>query len=170
MDRLKGAVAGVIGGLAGSFAMSEFHAVWSRAVHGYQSRSASDGRDWQDRSEDDNANQQIAQTIATRTLGRSLDANELVVAAPIVHYVVGGAMGALYGLAAERSRHVCAAGGAVFGFSVWIGADELAMPLVGLEGPPNDRGLELHTQALAAHVVYGMTTEFVRSMVRRSLG
>ncbi len=172
MDRLKGTLAGLIGGIAGTFAMSEFQAIWSRAVDGYESTSAGgrhDARDWQERSEDDNANELMAQTIASNTIGRELDRDELSIAAPAVHYAFGGVVGALYGWAAEGMPQVRTGAGSAFGTAVWVGADEIAMPLLGLEDPDNDRGFELHAQAFASHLVYGMTTELVRFAVRRAL-
>lgn len=173
MDRLKGTVAGIVGGLVGTYAMSEFQGLWSRVVDGYESDSAGgrhDARDWQERSEDDNANEAAAQTIARYTVGRSLDRDELAVAAPAVHYAFGSAVAALYGAAAEATPAVRAGGGAVLGVALWAAADEVAMPLLGLSGPPTDREAELHLQAFAAHVVYGVTTEAVRRIVRRALG
>jgi len=173
MDRVKAAVAGVIGGLAGTYAMSEFQGVWSRIADGREPQSAGgrhDARDWQERSEDDNANELMAQTIASNTIGRELDRDELAVAAPAVHYAFGGTVGALYGLAAEASPMVRAGTGTAFGAAVWVGADEIAMPLLGLEDPESDRSFELHAQAFAAHLVYGIVTELVRRTVRTALG
>lgn len=172
MDRVKGAAAGLVAGLAGTFAMSEFQALWSRVIDGYESDSAGgrhDARDWQERSEDDNANELAAQAVATRTIGRELSDQELSVAAPIVHYVFGSALGAFYGAAAERAPRIGAGTGAGFGAAVWIGADEIAMPLLGLSGDGGQRELELHAQALAAHIVFGVTCELVRRTVRRAL-
>ena len=51
--------------------------------------------------------------------------------------------------------------------AVWAGADELAMPLLGLSR--RDYPLEAHLQAFTAHLVYGVTTEAVRRLFRRAL-
>jgi putative membrane protein len=173
MDRLKGALAGIVGGLAGTYAMSEFQGLWSRVVDGYESRSAGgrhDARDWQERSEDDNANEAVAQAIAKYTVGRTLDRDALAIAAPAVHYAFGSAVAACYGAAAEATPEVRAGAGAGLGIALWAAADEVAMPLLGLSEPTSDRAAELHLQAFAAHVVYGLTTEAVRRVVRRALG
>jgi len=173
MDRLKGALAGIVGGLAGTYVMSEFQAAWSRLVDGYESTSAGgrhDARDWQERSEDDNANEAAAQAIARTVSGRPLDRRQLAIAAPAVHYAFGSSVGALYGAAAEGSPALRAGGGAGMGIALWAAADEVAMPLLGLSGPTTDRETELHLQAFAAHVVYGVTTEAVRRVVRCALG
>ncbi len=173
MDRLKGALAGCLGGLVGTYAMSEFQSLWSRAVAGYESASAGgrhDARDWQERSEDDNANETVAQAIAKHGIGRELERDELAIAAPAVHYAFGLAVAALYGAAAEGSPTVRIGGGAGMGIALWVAADEVAVPLLGLSEPTTDRDAELHLQAFAAHVVYGITTEAVRRIVRPMLG
>jgi hypothetical protein len=77
-----------------------------------------------------------------------------------MHYLFGATMGAIYGAYAEH-RHPDASG-AGFGMTVWLAADELAMPLLGLSGSTLQRPLEMHLQALVAHLVYGTVTEATR--------
>ena len=146
--------------------MSEAQRLWTHAVDGDAPESAGgrhDARDWQERSEHQNSNELAAQAIARHVLGRSLTRQELRVAAPLSHYLFGAAMGALYGVYA-RWRQVPASG-AAFGTTVWLAADEIAMPLLGLSQSTARRPLEMHLQSLAAHLVFGATTE----MTRRSL-
>jgi hypothetical protein len=172
MDRMKGAIAGIVGGVIGTYAMSEFQGLWSRAGDGDESDSAGgrhDARDGQERSEDENANERAAQAIATRAIGRSLDHEQLGAAAAAVPYGFGTTMGALYGVAAETSPRARFGSGAAFGAALWVGADEIAAPLFGLAGTENELSFELHAQALAAHIVYGVTTEVVRRVVRKAL-
>jgi hypothetical protein len=165
----QGIVAGGVAGLVGTWAMSEVQRLWTRAVDGDAPESAGgrhDARDWQERSEHQNSNELAAQTIAGYVLGRRLTDGELRFAAPLVHYVFGATMGALYGAYAER-RHADASG-AAFGMSVWLGADEIAMPLLGLSDSTARRPIEMHLQSLVAHVVYGTVTEVTRRSVRSS--
>jgi len=167
-----GIVAGLIGGLVATWVMSEFQGRWSKAVDGYESPSADgrhDARDWQERNDDLNANELAAQAVATRTIDRPLTREELEIAAPAVHYAFGGTMGAVYGALAEVSPAVRALGGTGWGTAVWIGGDEIAVPLLGLSRPNADYSLEAHAQSFAAHLVYGLTTEFVRRGVRALL-
>jgi uncharacterized membrane protein YagU involved in acid resistance len=164
-----GMVAGMIGGLVGTWAMSQFQALWSKVAENYESPSASgrhDARDWQERSEGTNANELAAQAIATRTIDRPLTRDELKIAAPAVHYAFGATIGAVYGGLAETSCSVRALNGAAFGTAVWGGADEIAVPMLGLSKPNAEYPLEAHAQAFAAHIVYGVTTELVRRAVR----
>ena len=75
-DAIKGAVAGFVGGLVGTWFMSEYQGVWSRYLNGYESQSAGgrhDARDWEEKNEGNNANEEAAQAVAERTLGRPRD-------------------------------------------------------------------------------------------------
>jgi hypothetical protein len=97
---LKSILAGALGGLVGTWAMSEAQRVWTLAIDGKAPESAAgkhDARDWQERSEDQNSNEIAAQPVATNVIGRRLDCGELGVAAALMHYSFGIAVGALYG-------------------------------------------------------------------------
>jgi hypothetical protein len=167
---LNGIIAGAIGGLIGTWAMSEAQRGWTRAVGDEVPASAGgkhDARDWQERSEDQNSNEIAAQVVARYLLGRRLTQDELRFAAPLMHYSFGAVVGALYGAYAERGRR--ARSGAGFGIVVWLAADEIAMPLLGLSAPTSRRPFEMHMQSLAAHLVYGAATESARRAVRTQL-
>ena len=165
----KGAVAGVIGGLAGTWVMNHFQAWWSRAVHGTEPMSAAgrhDARDWQELAEGQNSNELAAQAVAEHTLGRPLDRRELKVGATAIHFAFGAAMGGVYGALYEVSPATRQMGGAAFGTAVWAAADEVAMPALGLSGPTTEHPPERHVHAFASHIVFGVTTEIVRRGVR----
>jgi hypothetical protein len=170
-SRLNGALAGAIGGLAGTLAMNYAQRAWTLAADGHAPASAADhhdARDWQERSEHQNANELAAQTLAETLLGRGLRQHELGPAAAAVHFTFGTAVGALYGgsLAAPgRRRRSAVAMGAGLGITLWMLADELAMPLLGLSRPTTERPREMHLQSLASHLVYGIVTEHVRALV-----
>jgi hypothetical protein len=166
----QGIAAGAVGGLVGSWAMSEVQRLWTCAVDGAAPESAGgrhDARDWQERSEHQNSNELAAEALAGYILGRRLTHEELRVAAPLMHYLFGTAVGAIYGAYAERRR--ADGSGAAFGTTVWLAADELAMPLLGLSGSTARRPLEMHVQSLAAHLVYGTATEGIRRVMRPQL-
>ena len=164
-----GVIAGMIGGIAGTFAMNHVQALWSRAVENFESDSAAgrhDSRDWQERNEDANANEVAAQTIAKYTIERPLKRDELKVAATALHFAFGSVVGGLYGGLVETNPGSSALGGAAFGTAVWVGADEVAMPLLGLSRSDFEYPLETHVQAFVAHIVFGIATEVVRRGVR----
>jgi hypothetical protein len=168
-----GIVAGFIGGLAATWAMNRFQALWSEMVHAYRSESAAgseDARDWQERHEGGNANELFAQAVATRTINRRLTRDELKVAAPIVHFAFGSGMGALYGAVSEVVPSARVLAGTAYGTSVWIGADEIAVPLMGLSKRNGELPADAHVQAFASHLVFGFATEAVRRAVRGAIG
>ena len=82
-DVVKGALAGLIGGLVASWVMTQFTDAWTRAAPGHESTPAGveqGARPREERSEDQNANEIIAQRLAVRALGRRLTRDELGVA------------------------------------------------------------------------------------------
>ena len=168
-DRLHGAIAGAAGGLIGTLAMNYAQRLWTLAVEGRAPAASAadehDARDWQERSEQQNANELAAQALATATVHRRLTSHELSVAARIVHFAFGAAVGALHGLYAQRTLTRRRTGVAL-GTALWLTADEIAMPLMGLSKSTLQRPLEMHLQSFVAHIVYGVTTENVRHAVR----
>ena len=54
------------------------------------------------------------------------------------------------------------------GTALWVTADEIAMPLVGLSQSTLRRPLEMHVQSFVAHLVYGVVTERVRHLAAPS--
>jgi putative membrane protein len=158
--------AGAIAGLVGTWAMSQAQRLWTLMVDGKAPQSAGgrhDARDWQERSEHRNSNELAAQAVARHVLGRRLTWQELRLAAPLSHYAFGAAMGAIYGPYAERRR---ARSGAGFGIALWLAADQIAMPLLGLSRSTSRRPTEMQAQSLVAHLVYGAGTELTRRLVR----
>lgn len=160
----KGAVAGAAGGLVASWVMNQFQSGVSKLsdefARGNEATSNSGG--------DEDTTVKTAEAIS-EAAGHRLTEQEKQVAAPVVHYAFGSTMGALYGIAAELSPKNAAGWGAPFGAALWLGADELAVPVLGLSGGPTDTPVSTHASALAAHVVYGLTTEVVRRAVRSVL-
>jgi hypothetical protein len=166
----RGLVSGAVGGLIGTWAMSEVQRLWTLAVDGTAPRSAGgrhDARDWQERTEHKNSNELAAQAAASVILGRRLKKDKLRYAAPLVHYLFGASVGALYGAFAQH-RRTHRSGGA-FGVAVWLAADEIAMPILGLSDSTVERPLEIHLQSLFAHLVYGTATEMTRRSVQSLL-
>jgi hypothetical protein len=167
----RGLFIGGIAGLIGTWAMSEAQRLWTLAVDGHVPYSAGgrhDARDWQERTEHQNSNELAAQALARRVVGRRLSQDELRIAAPLVHYAFGASMGAIYG--AYSQRHKPERSGAAFGTTVWLAADEIAMPILGLSNSTATRPFEMHLQSLVAHLVYGATTELVRRSLDARFG
>jgi uncharacterized membrane protein YagU involved in acid resistance len=165
----KAACAGAVAGLVGTFAMNVAQRLWTHAAGDHPPESAAgphDARDWQERDEAQNSNELVAQTAAT-TVGRPLSDRELAVAAPIVHFSFGAAIGAAYAMYANGRRELRRTGLGL-GTTLWLTADEIAMPMLGLSRSTLQRSGEKHLQSLAAHLVYGVVTERIRRVAART--
>jgi putative membrane protein len=179
----KGLAAGVTGGLAASWVMNQFQALWSRKTHGIErshgAQSLQRGsprygvaRELQKRGEDresDNAAVRMARLVSKDVFGYRLAEREKEVAGAVAHYAMGVTSGAIYGVAAEVLPAATAGVGLPFGAAVWLVADELVVPALGLSKPPTAYPPSTHAYAFASHLVYGLTTEMVRRAVRRAL-
>lgn len=84
--------------------------------------------------------------------------------------MLGNALtGAMYGAMSELWPEAAVGAGLPFGAAVWLAADEIAVPALGLSKPATEYPLSKHAYALASHLVYGVTTEVVRRVVRQAL-
>lgn len=169
VDRVvwKGAFAGIVGGLVASWVMNQFQSGLSKVAQAL----AHDGGQPQrgQSSDDEDATMKTAEAIAEAVLDRGLTRSEKQAAGPVVHYAFGSTVGAVYGAVAELAPGAAAAWGLPFGTTVWLGADEIAVPVLGLSKAPAEYPLSTHASALAAHLVYGLTTDLVRRGVRATL-
>lgn len=155
----KSLAAGAIGGLVASFAMNQFQAAISAV-----SESMTKKEQPQKESEDEDVTIKTAKAISSDLFHHELTEDEEKWAGPAVHYALGTALGAIYGVLVS---YVPASSGvaASYGTAVWLGGDEIAVPLFGLSGPPTETPLSEHAQALASHLVFGLVTHFTRSLV-----
>ncbi len=168
----KGALAGAMAGLAGAWAMNEFQALLSKATQKQQdngARATVKQPEPTSSNQEGDATQRIAARIVHAALGRNLTRQQKNVAGPIVHYAVGCASGALYGTATELSPRLSKGFGLPLGSVLWLAADEIGVPALGLSRPALDYPLSSHLSALAAHTVYGFTTELARRVLRTAL-
>lgn len=166
-----GALAGALGGLAGAWLMIRFnHALGGggfRAgdTHPHR-RSRAQPNDTDATFSDEPATMQAASTIVEPLIGRPLAEREKEIGGPIVHYAFSAVMGALYGAAAETQPSAAAGAGIPFGTAVWVAADEIGMPLAGFAADPREYPLSRHATALGSHIVFGLTVECVRRLLR----
>jgi len=183
-DPLKGMIAGAAGGLVASWVMNQFQALWSRMAHGVERPHGAQSlqlgsprhgvaRELQERGRDreaDDAAVRTAIVVSERLLGLELAEREKKeIAGAAVHYAFGVATGGLYGAIAELKPATTAGAGLPFGAAVWLIADEIIVPALGLSKSPTKYPLSTHAYSIASHLVYGLTTEIVRREVRRAL-
>jgi putative membrane protein len=157
----KGALAGLIGGLVAAHAMDQFQSLWSKILPTGQEQSEDE--------KDEPSTVKAAEMISEGVFDHKLADGEKDVAGPLVHYMMGGGSGAIYGAVSEVLPAARVGAGAPFGAAVWLAADELAVPALGLSRSPTETPLSTHGYALVSHFVYGLATEAVRGAVRRVL-
>jgi hypothetical protein len=175
----KGLAAGAIGGAVASFAMNQFQAGASKLFeHPQQSPEKRDraeqAQGWKEHREphgheEENATVKAAVAVSERVLRHQLAEEEKRPAGNAMHYAFGASSGALYGALAEESKIVRMGGGLAFGAVLWFLADEVAVPALGLSKRPAEYPPKVHAMALAAHLVYGLTTDPVRRALRDGL-
>ena len=169
-----GAIAGAVGGLVASWTMVRFNhliAPDSRTSdkpddrHAHR-RAAARPNDTDGTIPDEPGSMQAAAAIAEPVLGRPLTVREKEKGGPIMHYLFGATVGALYGAAAETDRSITRGAGIPYGIAVWLIADEIGMHAVGFATKPTDYPLSRHAATLATHVVFGLSVESVRRAMR----
>ncbi|HVF46165.1 MAG TPA: DUF1440 domain-containing protein [Pyrinomonadaceae bacterium] len=179
----KGLAAGIVAGFVASAVMNQFQKVLGEIIigeersHGAQSlqtgaprRGA--GRMLEERGvedpKDDSA-ERLAQTISVGVFDHELSESEKDKAGTAFHYAYGVSMGAAYGLAAEVMPEATIGEGMPYGALIWVGADEIVVPMLGLSKSAGEYSLPVLASAFAAHLVYGLTLETTRRVVRNAL-
>ena len=154
---VQGALAGLIGGLVGAFAMNRFQAAAINLKGGGQRQEEreSGGRP---------GSTQPAVTIA-ETLDQELHPQQKGPAGNSIHYLVGAAAGGFYGILVEKLPAGRAGFGALFGGGLWLLSDGIAVPLFGLS-TMGTHSFSRHAFSLASHLVFGGAAECVRRGMR----
>jgi putative membrane protein len=168
MDPIKGAVAGAIGGAAGAYTMERFQQWWSdmekAAAPKRRAHAVKDGA--ADKLTDEPATVKVAEHVSKRVLDTELPDELKPAAGEAVHYTTGATIGAIYGFVAEILPPARMFNGLLMGSIVWWTVDNMAVPANALGKKPQQVPPSKHAYALASHLVYGFTTELVRSIVR----
>lgn len=153
---LRGALAGLVGGLLAAGAMSLAHRLVGDLIPKPPPSAA----------QDEDSTVKVA-SQALRLIGRTLAEHEKPLAGTIVHYAFGAGVGAVYGAVAKLVPLVTVAFGLPFGIAVWLGAHVIMVPALGLAEPPIRQPLGKEAHELGLHLVYGVVTELVRRLLSR---
>jgi hypothetical protein len=151
-----GAGAGLIGGLAGSFAIGAFHNFWAKKM-----RSSIVQKGTQ-------STERAADRLSRGVLGHGMDQPTKHKAASAIHFAFGSLMGAAYGAAVSANRNVGMALGVPFGATVYAGAHAAAVPAFGLSEPPTKSRPREEAGEFLGHLVYGVVTDLTRRAVIRA--
>jgi len=166
---IRGILAGVAGGLVASWVMNQFIAgpgkQISKAV-----LSPQELQQQEQHSDEPDATMKVADKITeTVTGGQHLTYEQEQKGGPIVHYAFGALAGGVYGGLAEYTDLVRSGFGTTFGSALFTTADLLAVPALKLSPPVDKQSTAGLATPFAAHIVYGVTTELVRRIVRAIL-
>ena len=165
----RGAIAGIAGGLFAAWVMNEFLAGPGEALTNAVETPA-EKRFLKQHSDGEDATMHAADRIAElATGGQHLTHAQRAKAGPIVHYAFGAIAGGVYGALAEVTPAVTSGFGTSFGSVLFTGADALAVPAFKLSMPLKETPPSSLAAPFAAHIVYGISTELVRRLIRKVL-
>ncbi len=171
----RGLLFGAIAGAAASLAMNQFQQTLSRRMVGYshphgaqslrtggptgENHHAGPGPDQDDPAT--KAAAAVTDTVAgVRPRGEAKRRS-----GALAHYAFGMSVAAIYGMAAQKQPAVTMLAGAPFGLAVWLLADQIAVPALGLSKHPRAYPREIDQYSIASHLVYGCVTEGVRRLL-----
>jgi putative membrane protein len=145
---LKGALAGLIGGLAGAGAKVLAEQVFPPRVQGQTPPPV---------------------VLAEQMAGRPLPPVQQQTAMHGIHWGFGAAAGAVYGALVEIEPTLGAWRGAAFGLTLNKLTHESILPRMGLSRPKEVQPTQERISEWVTHAVYGIFTDSVRRIVRRNL-
>lgn len=162
---LRGAMAGIGGGLIASWIMNEFMTGPGKKLQ--ESVEKETTGETQKKSEDESATMKAADAIVEITTGgRHLSREEKEKTGPIVHYSYGALMGGLYGGLAEYWSAPKAGFGTAFGTALFGAGDMVAVPALNLSPSSDGQPASAYVNPFLSHIVYGFTTELFRRALR----
>lgn len=144
----KGLVAGLVGGLVATAAKTLAEKMYPPQKHGET---------------------EPEEVIAEKIAGHPLDPQTEEIAAEAIHWGIGMAAGAFYGVLAEYYPAATAKQGASFGLTMMTLTEQKAFPLLGAAPAPEDQSMREKASEGATHLLYGVVTEKVRGWVREAL-
>ncbi|HZD50602.1 MAG TPA: DUF1440 domain-containing protein [Silvibacterium sp.] len=145
---VKGAVAGLIGGLAGAGAKALAEHLFPPRVAGQTPPPVA---------------------LAEQVAGHPLPLGKKKAAMQTIHWGFGAAAGTVYGAMVEVEPSLGAWRGAAFGLALNKITHESILPRMGLSAPKNKQPTQERISEWVTHAVYGIFTDSVRRVVRRGL-
>jgi putative membrane protein len=145
---LKGAVAGMVGGLAGAGAKVLAEKLFPPRVQGQTPPPV---------------------VLAEQVAGHSLPESQKMAAMHTIHWGFGAAAGAAYGALAEIEPSVSTWKGAAFGIALNRLTHESILPRMGLAAHKDEQPTQERISEWVTHAIYGIFTDAVRRAVRERL-
>jgi putative membrane protein len=145
---LKGALAGMVGGLAGAGAKFLAEKLFPPRVQGQTPAPV---------------------VLAEQVAGHALPPTQQQAAMHGMHWGFGAVAGAVYGAAVELEPSLGVWRGAAFGLTLNKLTHESLLPKMGLAAAKEDQPTQERISEWVTHAVYGVFTDTVRRAVRKSL-
>ena len=145
---MKGALAGLIGGLAGAGAKMLAEELFPPRVQGQTPPPV---------------------VLAEQLAGHPLSAKQQRIAVQGLHWGFGAAAGAVYGALVEVEPSLGAWKGAAFGLTLNRLTHESILPRMGLSALRETQPAQERISEWVTHAVYGIFTDSIRGVVRRNL-
>jgi uncharacterized membrane protein YagU involved in acid resistance len=181
---VRDALAGALGGIVGTWAMATANAVWTGLTPVPDDPRRARERETRLRNAGVGAGRHAQSEPRSHQRGISPGERAVaavarqIAAAPIeprhrerlgsaLHYGFGATAGALYGLLARRWPAAAFGRGTGYGTAVWLVADELVVPAMGIADSPTHTPLRRHAYALVGHWAYGLALDLVRRALSR---
>ena len=173
-EMLRGACAGMIGGFVASWVMIKFQEATKPAGpcgNGRRRQGDAEARERSEKRQREAEQQQqaaheatvkTAEKVSRKLFDHELSETEKQLAAPAIHYAYGTAVGGLYGAVSEVWPFLDVGFGMGYGMALWLLGSEAAVPALRLGPPPTKASPTQHADALASHLVYGITLDLVR--------
>ena len=164
----KGALAGLVGGVVGTFVKSQAEPVlqdlgerWFPPSPAETERPGADVQGHPERMPP----AELAQDVTDATL----DEDQKLAAQEGIHWAFGTSAGAAYGVLAEYTGAE-AGYGVPAALALFAGTHASTLPALGLQASPAKLPAAWWVWEAGSHVVYGLTVDLVRRGVRRALG
>ncbi|MFD0977439.1 DUF1440 domain-containing protein [Salinimicrobium gaetbulicola] len=148
----RGILAGFIGGLAGS-------AIKSTVERFLQVRKI----------DEKSAQIKVMDQLAVKFTGTPIKIENEAIVEQMVNIPLGATVGAVYGYGKRDRQETNILDGVILGGTTWASTHETSLPLMGLDRSPEKIPLKTQLHELAAHVIFGVTTEVVRGFVDEKL-
>jgi hypothetical protein len=181
-NRWQGFVAGMAGGIVGLLAMRFY---WDEIAPllKAEERPESSGTavypnslDLDDISlvgrhyrQDETATGALGRLLYQRFTGRQPQTETKELLSQLIHWGYGILQGGLYGAIYTPDAGADPTDGLIYASGLWLFGDELAVPLLGLQGGPTAVPPEQHLNRWGAHLAYGMGTAMTTHLLRRLL-
>lgn len=152
-----GVAAGAASGLLASWIMEKFQ---QRAQKLFETEQKAE------KEESEPATEKVAEQVSRKVTGKSLPETQKSTGGEVVHYAFGATVGAVYGLIGALYPPARFGLGLPYGIAVFLLADEVMVPALGLSKMPTSTPLPLHLKGLASHLVYGAALNSGERLIR----